>query len=353
MAIDTSCDDTSVAILKKDWVIANVISSQIELHRKWGGVVPDIARRAHQDKIDGVIKESLSRASKVLKKKVALTDLDAIAVTYGPGLAIALEIGVSKAKEIAKQYQIPFIAVNHMEGHLLSALAKNSLGKKGLSLQKKDFPLLGVLISGGHTDLVLMHDFGKYELVGQKLDDAIGEAYDKAARMLGLGYPGGPVLTEFAKHGDKNKYPLTIPMLRNKTLNFSYSGLKTAVYYLLERLTDKHRKKISKQQTFDIAASFEASAIRHLQDRLKMAIEKYHPHLILVGGGVGSSPKVRAGIRQIAKNFELKAHFPFDKRLFMDNGAMIGVAAFYRYLRGKFSPLNTDRHPRASIADES
>lgn len=348
MGIDTSCDDTSVAIVEGTKVLANIIASQEELHRKWGGVVPDIARRAHEENIDKVIAESFKRASKNAGKKYDWSKIDAIAVTYGPGLAIALEIGLNKAKQLAKEKGIPLIPVNHMEGHLLSSLAANSKGKAPVVLEDKSFPLLGILISGGHTEIILMKNFGDYEIVGETLDDAVGEAYDKVARMLGLGYPGGSVLTELAKKGDKEKYSLPVPLEKDGRLSFSYSGLKTAVFYMTKKMKEE-QGELTRQQIFDIAASFEYSAIRHLRLKLRMAIKKYNPKIVLIGGGVTASPKVRAGIRQEAAKFELETHYPYTKKLFMDNGAMIAVTGYFKAKRGDFSNEEIDRDPRASI----
>src|SRR3990167_8223206 len=244
LGIDTSCDDTSVGIVYKTRVLANAISSQIELHRKYGGVVPGLAKRLHTKRIDFVIEEAFKLASRIakklnLKEKITWQEIDAIAVTYGPGLAVALEVGIAKAKELAQKYSKPLIAVDHMEGHLLSPLVANAKGNAQIVLKRYDFPVLGLLISGGHTELVLMSDFGKYQIIGEKLDDAVGEAYDKVARMLGFGYPGAPVLTEMAKKGNPQKYKLPVPMAHHENLDFSYSGLKTAVYYFLKKLNDR------------------------------------------------------------------------------------------------------------------
>lgn len=346
--IDTSCDETSAGIVQGTSVLGNAVSSQIELHRKYGGVVPGLARRLHAERIDFVISEAFKLAAKNSGKKITWDDISALAVTYGPGLAIALEVGVAKAKELAGKYRKPLIAVNHMEGHLLSSLAANSAGRSQVILSKKDFPALGVLISGKHTDLVLMDKIGHYRIIGETLDDAIGEAYDKVARMLGLGYPGGAVVTELAKKGDPLKFKLPVPMEKHASLNFSYSGLKTAVYYLLKSLEDKGHK-LNKKDIEDIAASFEFSAITELQIKLEQALKIYPVKTILVGGGVVGSAKVRAGIRKIAAGCKLPVYFPFDKKLHQDNAAMIAVAGYYKFLRKEFSGTNIDRDPRARL----
>ena len=353
LGIDTSCDDTSVGIVFKTKVLANAISSQIELHRKYGGVVPGLAKRLHAERIDFVIKEAFNLASRNakklnLKEKITWQDIDAIAVTYGPGLAVALEVGIAKAKELAQKYNKPLIAVDHMEGHLLSPLAANSKGKAQVVLNKKDFPILGLLISGGHTELVMMFDFGKYKIIGEKLDDAVGEAYDKVARMLGFGYPGAPVLTEIAKKGNPQKYQLPIPMAHQENLNFSYSGLKTAVYYFLKKLNDTG-VALNKRIIQDLSASFEYSAITELQLKLAAALKKYHPKGVFVGGGVVASAKVRAGLRKIVKKFGAALYFPFHKKLYQDNAAMIAIVGYFKAQRREFADSSLDRDPRARL----
>jgi N6-L-threonylcarbamoyladenine synthase len=331
LAIDTSCDETAVAVTENDWVISNAISSQIEIHKKWGGVVPGIARRMHEENIDFVIKEALSRA------KVSLSQIDVFAVTYGPGLAIALEVGIAKIKSFAKEYGKPLVAVNHMEGHLYSTLAHNSKGNPKIEYS---FPLIALLVSGGHTEIILMKDHGVYEVLGRTIDDAVGEAFDKVARMLELGYPGGPILELMAKKGDENKFPLPIPMSKDKSLNMSYSGLKTAVLYLVQKvvkndLTPKEKSTL----VCDIAASFQKAAVEEILIKTKSALEKmsqdYAVKDILLGGGVSANSYLRKKLRAtFGKKYRL--HFPTNKKLYGDNGAMIAVAAYHNARRGNF-----------------
>jgi N6-L-threonylcarbamoyladenine synthase len=336
LSIDTSCDETSASVTRNLNVLSNVISSQIELHKKYGGVVPLVAKRAHEERIEPVITEALKRA------KVKIEDLDAIAVTYGPGLAIALEVGVSKAKELAIKYQKPLIGINHMEGHFLSSLAKNSKGV-GNNIDLK-FPIMGLLMSGKHTEIVLCNEIGKYEIIGETLDDAVGEAYDKVARMLGLGYPGGRVLSDFADKGE-DKYHFTVPMINQDNLNFSYSGIKTAVMYFV-----KTHPNLNKQEIYDVAKSFEESAIKHILDRLSKALKKYPVKLLFVGGGVASNPKIRSAIRKESKKHGVSMYAPRDKKLYMDNAAMIGIAAYYKYLKSEFTdPTTLDRNPKLGL----
>jgi N6-L-threonylcarbamoyladenine synthase len=349
LGIDTSCDETSAAVVRNTVVLSNVVSSQVELHRKYGGVVPMIAKREHELRIDAVIEEALKLAGKNSQNKIGWQDIDAIAVTYGPGLAIALEVGVKKAKELALEHNIKLVGVNHMEGHLLSSLGLNSKGKGNIPDPfVLEFPLMGLLISGGHTELIIMQGFGKYEIIGQTVDDAIGEAYDKVARMLGLGYPGGKVLTEFAKKGNPESFVLPVPMSKDPGLNFSYSGLKTAVYYTVKQF-EKQGKELKQTEIYNLAASFEHSAIAALQVKLKRALKLLHPKVLLVGGGVSSSAKVRAGLRLVTNKFKIKTYFPKVKNIQTDNGAMIAIAAYFKLLRNEVADQSLDRDPNLHL----
>lgn len=323
LAIDTSCDETSAAVTEENKVLANIVSSQVEYHQKYGGVVPHLARQIHQKLIEEVIKKSLKQARKDLNQ------LDALAVTIGPGLPPALEVGVKKIKELAKKYRLPVIAVNHMEAHLLSSFAKNSKGKRGFTPQ---FPIVGLLVSGGHTQLVLMKDFGNYQLLGETVDDAAGEAFDKVAKMLNLGYPGGPIISQLAKEG-KPKYKLPTPMVKSNDLNFSFSGLKTACLYFLQKIPEN---KKTRQFICDFAASFEKTVALSLAIKLDMAIKKFHPKQIVLGGGVINNLTIRKEIRKIAKKYNLKVFLPYTPKLLTDNAAMVGVCAWYQAKRGDF-----------------
>lgn len=247
LAIDTSCDETSVAITDGRRVLSNVIYSQVLLHKKWGGVVPSIAKRAHEERIDWVVKVALNKyqrgkTSAVKQKqnqeqtvevKIEMANIDAIAVTQGPGLAVALEVGIKKAKELAQKYNKKLISVNHLEGHIYSAFVQNSAGNP---IKDFRFPYLALIVSGGHTEFVIFKNHLEYKIIGSTLDDAAGEALDKAAKLLGLGYPGGPVLERLAKQaGNIDSHNFPRPMLKSKDLNFSFSGLKTSFYYFLRR----------------------------------------------------------------------------------------------------------------------
>lgn len=341
LAIDTSCDETSVAITEDDRVLTNVISSQIEFHKKYGGVVPFLAQRMHREFIEPAVKKALKNARK------KLNDIDAIAVTIGPGLAPALEVGIDFAKKLIQKINpatAGLVAVNHMEAHLLSSFAKNSKGK-GNFMPK--FPILGLLVSGGHTQLVLMKDFGQYQLLGETLDDAAGEAFDKVAKMLNLGYPGGPIISELAKLG-KPIYKLPIPMIGSKDLNFSFSGLKTACLYRLQKIPSRQK---TRQFICDFAASFEFTVAKALTNKLAKAIEIYRPNQIVLGGGVINNLTVRKEVRKTARQFDLSVYIPYSKKLLADNAAMVGVCAWYQAQRNDFvKNINSlDRQPNLNF----
>jgi len=325
LAVDTSCDDTCAAVVCNDRVLSNVIASQIEFHKEYGGVYPSLAKRKHQEFIDPTINEALRRAG------LRWSEIDALAVTVGPGLAPALEVGIAKIRELAKEYKKPVIAVNHMEGHLLSSFACNSRGQGAFSKIRWQFPILGLLVSGGHTQLVLMNGFSQYQLLGETLDDAAGECFDKVAKMLGLGYPGGPIISELAKSG-KPVYDLPVPMASSGDLNFSFSGLKTACLYKLQKIA----KPWNRRFYCDFAVSFEKVLVESLMIKLKKAIEQYQPQQIVLGGGVINNLSLRKAARKIAGKYGLKVFQPYHKNLFSDNAAMIGVCALYQARRRDF-----------------
>jgi len=335
LSIETSLDDTCAAVTQGLRVISNVVSTQTSYHAKWGGTVPDIARRLHKEWLPQVASRALRQAGS--------PKLDAIAVTVGPGLAPSLEQGISYSQVLITKYQVPLIAVNHMEGHLLSSFAKTRTGSRGLLAPL--YPALGFLISGGHTELVLMQAIGQYQLLGETLDDATGEAYDKVARMLLLGYPGGPLLSEIAKSG-RPIYKLPEPMTHRQDLDFSFSGLKTKARYFLEQ----NKPELTKEFISDFAASFQASVFKHLLRRLRRAIELYSPKMLLLGGGVVSNVALRTACRKVARDYNLPVYIPYTKKLFTDNAAMIGVVASFKYGRGEFSnPSTLDRLPNLNF----
>lgn len=348
LAIDTSCDETSVAVVKNRTVLANIMPSQMEYHAKFGGVVPSLAKLGHQERIDNVVIQTLKRA------KVSMEQIDIIAVTYGPGLAIALEVGMKKAKDLALTFNKPLFAINHMEGHLLSSL----LLPNGIQLNnvQESFPALGFLISGGHTELVLVNGIGNYQKIGETVDDSCGEAYDKCGRILGFGYPAGPIISKLAKENRKNfqfkiakdnlsvkvictnkmngkSLELPVPMVNSGNLNMSYSGLKTAFKQLVESLIRESKdKSLSKEEVIHLCVVFEAAAIEQLKFKLKKALETHKIKQLWLGGGVVASAKLRQELRGVAKNFGVKTLFPYSNKLTGDNASMIGIVANLKVL---------------------
>jgi N6-L-threonylcarbamoyladenine synthase len=359
LAFDTSCDDTSVAVLKGSRVLSSIVSSQVDIHAKWGGVVPDIARREHEKNIPMVYEEALK------KVKINIEDIEYIASTYGPGLAIDLEVGLSFAKDLAIKYNKPFIPVNHMEGHLLSGLLENSKGKaftKDVQEAKEEvktearrvvseklFPALGLLISGKHTELIYVKGIGEYEKLGQTLDDAVGEAFDKVGRILNFGYPGGPTLTEFAKKGKTGKIAFTVPMKNSNDLNFSYSGLKTAALYKSKELREEGRKE--KEWVYDFCRGFLDAIIESVIIKLELAIQEYGDvNSVFVGGGVFNSEEILRDIGRVVRSYDLKYVYP-SKEYRGDNAAMVGLVGYYKTLRDEVIKeeneiKEVDREPR-------
>ncbi len=346
LAIDTSFDETSIAISKNDRVLANIISSQVQLHKKWGGAVPSIAQRAHRERIDAVLREALSRA------QLNLEAIDVFAVTYGPGLAIALEVGVSKAKELATTYQKPLVAVNHMVGHIYANLVKTKAGSA--ALEHLEYPTIALLLSGNHSELVLLRSETDFSIIGQTLDDAMGEAYDKVARMLSLGYPGGPIVSQLAKVGNPFAFDFPVPMKQSGDLNFSFSGLKTSVLYTIKKLTNNGQIPLTKQQIIDIAASFQRVAFASIILKLTGAVKLYPVKQILLGGGVIANTELRKAIRTAMKPLGITVIYPNLKKLCTDNAAMIAVAAYYQAKRGEFVAdfTDLDRDPALALPTE-
>ena len=347
IAFDTSCDDTSVAVLRGRRVLSSVVSSQVMIHAQWGGVVPDIARREHERNIGMVYEEALRKA------KIGIEDVDYIASTYGPGLAIDLEVGLKFAKDLTIQHKKPFVPVNHMEGHLLSGLLLNSKGN-GLVKDSVDelFPALGLLISGKHTELIYIERIGEYKKLGETLDDAVGEAFDKVGRMLDFGYPGGPTLTEFAKKGRSGVITFTVPMKHSNDLNFSYSGVKTAALYKTKELREEYER--DSEWVYDFCRGFLDMIVESLVMKLEKAIkEKPNVKSLFVGGGVFNSEEILRKIGLVAKKNGLKYIYP-EIEFRGDNAGMIGIAGYYSILNKKVldsqsSIESVDREPRLSF----
>jgi N6-L-threonylcarbamoyladenine synthase len=375
LAIDTSCDETAAAVTEDTRVLSNVIWSQASEHAKWGGVVPSLAQRMHEERIDWVVE----RALKMAKCTTRLPDgqvknVQMIAITEGPGLAIALGVGIKKARELGEKWKIPVVGINHVEGHLLSPLAAPTTSPQSLPCRQAGlsfFPSLGLVVSGGHTELVLIEKIGKYKILAQTQDDALGEALDKAARMLGLGYPGGALLEKMARNGDIKAYPLPLPMAGRENLNqFSYSGLKAAMWRLVQEIENNptsHKASLGAREICNLAAGFQNMAFRHLTRVCKNTILSLQtsplspllnlgeglPRILLVGGGVAANVELRKRLRALGKELGLKVLFPYSKKLTGDNAAMIGVVAGLRQnAQCKISNEQlVDRRPRWSVEE--
>jgi len=345
LAIETSFDDTAVAVLTDRKVLSSVVSSSTDLHKKWGGVVPDISRRAHIENIEAVYKEALSRS------RLSLSSIDYIAVTYGPGLAIDLEVGLEFAKKLSKKNNIPLVPVNHMEGHLLSSFLLNSKGHGLIETVEKEklFPAIGVLVSGNHTELILVSDFGKYTRLGETLDDAAGEAFDKVGRMLNLGFPGGPVVSEFAKKGQKGAVSFTVPMKTSGDLNFSYSGLKTACLYRAKDLREEFTSE--KEWVYDFCRGFVETVADSIVLKLEKAlIENPSVKSVFAGGGVFMNEYISRKVSKKTKEFDLN-FFLVEKKYRTDNAAMIGIAAYFNILNKTILSSDVDRDPRLELGE--
>ncbi len=308
LAVESSCDETSVAVVKDGKeVLSNVVNSQIDIHKKFGGVVPEIASRNHIINMTYVFKEAIRKAN------ITHDDIDLVAVTHGPGLIGSLLVGINAASAYALSYDKPIIGVHHLKGHIYAANIDNDL----------KFPLIALLVSGGHTELIYMEDHGKYEILGETLDDAVGEAYDKVARMLDLGYPGGPIIDALAEKG-KDTYNLTRPYLDKDEYMFSFSGIKSAVNNIIYHASRKG-EEINKA---NLACSFQEAVIDVLIYKLKLAVKNYNVDNIVIAGGVAANKRLR---ERVFKEIEGKNIIIPKMEYCTDNAAMIGAAAYYEY----------------------
>lgn len=334
LGIESSCDDTAAAVITADReVLSSVVWSQLNQHEAYGGVVPEIAARAHVEVIDEVIEVALSQAN------MSLDDIDLIAATGGPGLIGGVMVGMMTAKALALATGKPFIAVNHLEGHALTVRLTEGI----------QFPYLLLLISGGHCQWLAVEEAGEYRLLGATRDDALGEAFDKTAKMLGLGYPGGPLIEKMALNGDEKRFPFPVPLRGTKGCDFSFSGLKTAVRQTIQSLQAEGR--VSEQDKADICASFQYAAAQSLMDRLVNAIDEYESGLadgitrqLVVAGGVAANNYIRDMLESAAKARGYALVVP-PVSLCTDNAAMIAWAGYERFLRDGASELSFE--PRA------
>ena len=339
LGIETSCDETAAAVVKNGReVLSNVISSQIELHKLYGGVVPEIASRKHIEKINQVIIEALSEA------KVTLEDITAIGVTYGPGLVGALLVGVAEAKAISYAKNLPLIGVHHIEGHISANYIEN------LDLEP---PFICLVVSGGHTHLVVVKDYGKYEIIGRTRDDAAGEAFDKVARAIGLGYPGGPKIDKLSKEGNAEAIIFPKAKIADAPYDFSFSGLKSAV---LNHINGCKMKNLPYNEA-DIAASFQKAVIDVLVEHAMAAVSEYDYDKLAIAGGVASNSALRQAMKNACKarnntckTKNIKLYYP-SPILCTDNAAMIGTAAYYEYLAGTRHGLDLNAIPNLKIGE--
>ncbi len=330
LAIESSCDETAAAVIKNGReVCSNIIFSQIELHKLYGGVVPEIASRKHIEKINQVIEQALSKAS------LCLDDIDAIAVTYGPGLVGALLVGVAEAKAIAYAAHKPLVGVHHIEGHIAANYIEN------LDLEP---PFMCLVVSGGHTHLVKVLDYDQFEIVGKTRDDAAGEAFDKVARAIGLGYPGGPKIDALAKEGNKEAIAFPRAKVDGNEYDFSFSGLKSAV---LNYLNQCEMKQIE-VNVADVAASFQYAVIDVLTTHAIKAVKEEGMSTLAVAGGVASNSSLRESLQQACEKEGIQFYYP-SSLYCTDNAAMIGVAGYYSYKKGVRHGLDLNAVPNLKI----
>ena len=330
LAIETSCDETSVAIIADGKeIISNIVSSQVDFHRKFGGVVPEIASRKHLELINPIVEEALDQA------QIGLNEVAAIAVTFGPGLVGALLIGVSTAKALAYANNLPLVGVNHLEGHIFA----NFLEHKELGP-----PFICLIVSGGHTAIVLVKEWGDYRVLGETLDDAAGEAFDKVAGFLKLGYPGGPIIDDLAKEGNPGAVDFPRAMIHKKNFDFSLSGLKTAVLNYVTKL--KNEKK--PVNNADLCASFQAAVIDVLVLKSVRAAKENEIDKLVLAGGVAANSELRSKFGKVCSKENLKLFYP-SVALCTDNAAMIGSVGYYRFKTGQRLPLDAYPDPNLKL----
>lgn len=325
LGIESSCDDTSAAVIRDQMLLSNVIASQA-VHTEYGGVVPELASRAHEKNIIPVVHKALSDA------QLRLDQIDAIAFTRGPGLLGSLLVGVSFAKGLSIANHIPLVEVNHLHGHLLSHFVQ----EQGVERTLPRLPFLCLLVSGGHTQIMLIKDYLEYEILGETIDDAAGEAFDKCAKVMGLGYPGGPVVDKWAKQGNPKAFQFARPVVEG--LNFSFSGLKTSfLYFLRDRMAEN--PNFIEENVADLCASLQYTIIDILMKKLKMAVKQTGIQEVAVAGGVSANSGLRNAILEAGQNQKWTVHVPPFK-FTTDNAAMIAIAGYFKLKAGLFSDLS-------------
>lgn len=333
LGIESSCDDTSAAVICDGKVLSNVIANQ-EVHAQYGGVVPELASRAHQQNIVPVVQQALNQAN------ISKNQLSAVAFTNGPGLMGSLLVGTSFAKSLALGLTIPLIDVNHMQAHILAHFIENDS-------PKPPFPFICLTISGGHTQIVKITDEFSMEILGETIDDAVGEAFDKSAKILGLPYPGGPLIDKYAQLGNPKAFPFSKPQVAN--LNFSFSGLKTAILYFLQKEQQKNPLFI-KENLNDICASIQYTIVEILMDKLKKAVKETGIKHIAIAGGVSANSEIRKRLQNAEKQLGWKTYIPkFEYTT--DNAAMIGITGYLKYLRKDYADISTAVKARLKVTE--
>jgi len=340
LGIESSCDETAVAIIEENdkgqpSILSNIVSSQVDVHKEFGGVVPELAARSHIEKIDLIAKRAIAES------KIKLTDISAVAATAGPGLIVCLTVGLSFGKTIALSLKKPFIAVNHLEGHALSPKLNSKI----------DYPYLLLLISGGHSQFLSVQGLGKYKRLGTTIDDALGEAFDKTAKLLGIEFPGGPQIEVYAKKGDPKKYVLPKPIFHKGGCNLSFAGLKTAVLKISKQIkTD--------QEKYNLAASFQKTIEEILYKKSKIAFEEFkkinktNTNKFVVAGGVAANKKIREVLTNLCEEEDFEAIFP-PINLCGDNGAMIAMVGLEKFKLKQFSELDYPAKPRWALDEDA
>ncbi|MEN8702846.1 MAG: tRNA (adenosine(37)-N6)-threonylcarbamoyltransferase complex transferase subunit TsaD [Polaribacter sp.] len=334
LAIESSCDDTSASVICNTKVLSNVTANQ-EVHAKYGGVVPELASRAHQQNIVPVVQQALEQAN-ITKEK-----LSAIAFTKGPGLMGSLLVGTSFAKSLALALDIPLLAINHMQAHILAHFIEDSATKQ------PSFPFVCLTISGGHTQIVKVKDYFNMEVLGETIDDAVGEAYDKSAKILGLTYPGGPLIDKYAQLGNPKAYSFTKPKVGD--LEFSFSGLKTGILYFIQK-QERINPNFIKENLYDICASIQYTIVEILMDKLKNTVKQTGIKQIAIAGGVSANSEIRKRLILAEKHFGWTTFIPkFEYTT--DNAAMIGISGYFKYMNKSFSDSSITAKARLKVTD--
>ena len=339
LGIESSCDETAAAIIREEngqiKILSNIVSSQFDIHKEFGGVVPELAARAHVEKIDLIVEKAISES------KTNLDEIDAVAVTAGPGLIVCLTVGLNFGKTIAASLNKPFIAVNHLEGHALSPKLNNDL----------EFPYLLLLISGGHTQYLSVESLGKYKRLGTTIDDALGEAFDKTAKIIGIEFPGGPKIEKYAEQGDKNRFNLPRPILNRGGCNLSFAGLKTAILRIQSEIK-------TEQDKFDLAASFQKTIEEILSEKTRKAFEIYLKEnkilkkTFVVAGGVAANKGIKEKLIKLSEDNKFECLFP-DISLCSDNAAMIALVGLEKFKNKLFDELDFKVNPRWQLDEKA